>query len=247
MSKALPLWKVSNVVGTDNNEDTDDEDSLNSINYVLYAAIFAMAVIPLSCLELSEQITVQVSMTLCRFIMVYLMVTTCEDVVVDYDNQLAPLVSWSGLPYMVPICVFAHIFHHSIPGLAHPVQKKKQLGSIFRFTVIFCTLAYSLLGWRLGTVFGMATEQSVNINWSTYHPEHSPHWLARAISMYVICFPALDVLSAFPLNAITLGNNLLGAAYGKDVHTAEVSRYRQPHLLCYNCIHLTVVVLLVIW
>jgi hypothetical protein len=135
---------------------------------------------------------------------------------------------------MLPICAFAHIFHHSIPGLSHPVEKRKHLGSIFRFTVIFCIVAYSLVAWRLGTVLGEATNQSVNLNWNTYHPENSPRWLTRCIAMYIVCFPALDVLSAFPLNAITLGNNLLGAAYGKDVHTAEVRTLHERTLLVFG-------------
>lgn len=37
-------------------------------------------------------------------------------------------------------------------------------------------------------------------------------------------FPAVDVVSAYPLNAITLGNNLLGAVYGKRIHEVEKDR-----------------------
>lgn len=37
-------------------------------------------------------------------------------------------------------------------------------------------------------------------------------------------FPAVDVVSAYPLNAITLGNNLLGAVYGKRIHEVEKNR-----------------------
>lgn len=47
-------------------------------------------------------------------------------------------------------------------------------------------------------------------------------WWAKAVSLYVMCFPALDVVSAFPLNAITLGNNMMGSAYGKRIHEVEV-------------------------
>ncbi len=36
---------------------------------------------------------------------------------------------------------------------------------------------------------------------------------AKCVKSYVVLFPALDVASAFPLNAITLGNNLHHALY----------------------------------
>jgi hypothetical protein len=38
---------------------------------------------------------------------------------------------------------------------------------------------------------------------------------ARCLSFVILVFPALDVLSAFPLSAITLGNNLRSALEGK--------------------------------
>ena len=45
-------------------------------------------------------------------------------------------------------------------------------------------------------------------------PLNSLHVAAVAASNYVIMFPALDVLAAFPLNAITLADNLFWALYG---------------------------------
>lgn len=40
----------------------------------------------------------------------------------------------SNLYRFLPISVYAFIYHHSIPGLSHPVRDKKQLGSIFLLT-----------------------------------------------------------------------------------------------------------------
>eukprot|EP00977_Amphora_coffeiformis_P010863 scaffold2551_cov162-Amphora_coffeaeformis.AAC.2 len=268
MSQAFPLLHNNNDVVVEEEE----EEYLAMMNYVLYAVVFAAMVIPMSCLELNEQVAVQVGMTICRFVMLFLMWTTCatlaQDIIImgdansDASSSLSevvvvPLVQWEGLPQMLPICVFAHIFHHSIPGLSHPVARKKNLGNIFRATVVFCTLAYSLLAWRVGSVLGSYTQQSANLNWRSYRggvqdSSLPTPWWAQAIAVYVVCFPALDVLSAFPLNAITLGNNLLGAVYGKDVHKAEVRtrvvvnkcRRRlggseECHTFGNNCIHLT--------
>lgn len=45
---------------------------------------------------------------------------------------------------------------------------------------------------------------------------------------YALIFPALDVASAYPLNAITLGNNLM-AAWASDL-TPKVARFRRVRL-----------------
>jgi len=50
-----------------------------------------------------------------------------------------------------------------------------------------------------------------NLNWQHYNGimvDGNVSSLARTVSFFVVLFPALDVASAFPLNAITLGNNL---------------------------------------
>ena len=139
----------------------------------------------------------------------------------------------SGIDKMLPIMVFAHIYHHSIPGLSHPVADKKKLSGIFRATTVFSTIAYAFIGLVLGSAFGENVEQSSNLNWKGFTGGTavlnndgqiiSVAWWAKAISLYVLCFPALDVISAFPLNAITLGNNMMGSFYGKRIHEVEVS------------------------
>lgn len=45
----------------------------------------------------------------------------------------------------------------------------------------------------------------------------------RALALYILLFPALDVASAYPLNAITLGNNMLSMRDGKKKPAAPGS------------------------
>lgn len=208
-------------------------------NYLIYAIIFAVMVVPMSCMELDEQVTVQVMMTGARFLMLGLMVTTsslCAQDMAQAENfQEAPMFRPSGIDKMLPIMVFAHIYHHSIPGLAHPVADKKKLSGIYRATTVFSTIAYTFIGLTLGSAFGSNIEQSSNLNWQHFTAGTavfdetgnvvSIAWWAKAISLYVLCFPAIDVISAFPLNAITLGNNMMGSFYGKNLHEVEDNRW----------------------
>jgi len=241
MAKALPL--------------VEDDSS----DYVCYAIIFGLIVVPLSCLELTEQVAIQVFLTGCRFVMLFLMLATSK-FCADDNRSMAALPAFDGdggedssrnisslsgdsflffrpqgLYKTLPILVVANMYHHSIPGLSHPVAEKKQLGRIFMSTSILTATAYSILGIVLGVCFGSDIEQSSNLNWNHFHAGTgtvgddgriigAARW-TKLVSMYVILFPAIDVVSAFPLNAITLGNNMFGAAYGSRIHEVEKKRW----------------------
>jgi amino acid permease len=211
-----------------------------SFNYLSYAMVFGSVVVPLSCLELDEQVPLQVFLTLCRFVMFFLMIGTgslcAQDDInhgdMQYENP--DMFRFSGIAKTLPIVVFANIFHHSIPGLAHPVGDKKKVGKVFSATNCFTVGAYVTLGITLALAFGKSIQQSSNLNWRTFHAgtghvdeEGSvvgAAWWTRVISMYIMLFPAIDVVSAFPLSAITLGNNLFSAFYGKRYHEVEDNR-----------------------
>ena len=209
-------------------------------NYLCYAILFGCVVVPLSCLELDEQVPLQVFLTLCRFLMFFLMIGTshlaADDDQEASDNIAQPADNFrlAGIAKTLPVLMFATIFHHSIPGLTHPVGDKRKVGKIFTATNTFTVAAYVTLGITLGATFGNGIEQSSNLNWSTFHAGTGyidengnvvgAAWWTHAVSFYIMLFPAVDVVSAFPLSAITLGNNLFGAAYGKRIHEVEGNR-----------------------
>jgi hypothetical protein len=236
MAKALPLSTLL-FRSPENTENDILSNEYDGFNYTVYAILFGAMVIPLSCLEMTEQVTIQVFMTACRFAMLFLMIHTVamednewfpsgnqhDDQDLDGtefqdaedDDIAAPMIRWQGLYKTLPILVVANMYHHSIPGLSHPVADKTQLTTIFRFTTLFTSLAYSMIGVCLGAAFGFShIQQSVNLNWNSY-PGHP------MVKYYILLFPALDVISAFPLNAITLGNNMFGAYYGAKCHDME--------------------------
>jgi hypothetical protein len=134
MARAAPIFRA-------------DDDGFN---YTCYAVVFGCIVVPLSCLELEEQVSVQVFLTGCRFVMLFLMLGTAdicaqdmEQVYPDKSTFDAPLFQPIGLHKMLPIVVVANMYHHSIPGLSHPVTDKKKLGTIFQLTSVVTSLAYS--------------------------------------------------------------------------------------------------------
>lgn len=187
------------------------------VSYVLYLGLFAVLVIPLSCLELTEQISVQVALAFCRVLMVVCMVGSVAAALVGGEADSfpsltgeggavgIPLWNWKGLPVFLPIACYSFIYHHSIAGLSHPVRDKTLLGQIFLATFVICSLSYGLIAVFVAHYFGPEMAQSSNLEWDGYGRTD----FGKAVGTYVLLFPALDVASAFPLNAITLGNNML--------------------------------------
>ena len=215
----------------------------NSTSYVSYLALFAVLVVPASLMELSEQIGVQVTLSACRIVMLAVMVLT---IVVAHvsgsegafgpelgeSHQSAPAWQPSNIYILLPIAAYANIFHHSIPSLAHPVRNKSSLGRVFSTALLISWAAYAGIGLVISVYFGEHTKVASNLNWRYYNGggvgvgdgEEVPLF-ARLVSFFVVLFPAMDVASAYPLNAITLGNNLMSAVYGSALVPAmEKSR-----------------------
>ena len=216
-------------------------------DYLLYTVGFAVVTIPLTCVELREQVKVQVTLSICRMLLVTVILASViaawkEGGPDQFDEvegpQGIPMFDFTGFYKLLPIAVYANIYHHSIPGLSHPVADKSKLGRIFQCVFIVMGVCYVAIGSVVGWYFGVDIESSCNIQWHDYlsgtgecTDNCAPgsddkvwsgrSWWVSTVSFYVVLFPALDVLSAFPLNGITLGNCLLGQYHGGNTRYVE--------------------------
>ena len=231
---------------------------LSIASYRIYLLLFAAIVVPSSMLELSEQVLVQVTLSICRLLMVVLMISTICFATIQQsidssnghdeasqpfgpltrfqenlhsDNAVHDPINMNKLYLLLPMAAYATIFHHSIPSISQPVKNKLQLGRIFTVTLLICFIAYAAMAIVISSYFGNKTLICSNLNWDFYwgvltENREIPLY-ARCISSFVVLLPALDVASAFPLNAITLGNSLMSSYYGSRIHvlgTREASR-----------------------
>jgi len=216
-------------------------------DYNLYVLVYAAVVIPLSCLNLNEQVLFQLILSAFRFVLIFVMIYTVlrathdADDVTYFVSQKEPEgtehVRLQGFYSMFSILVYAALFHNGIPVLSEPVANKKKLGGMFRTTLVLCSVLFWTLGYFIASFFGHNVEQSTNLNWKDYvggtgRPKDDNNWnagwedtalWADALSLFVVAFPALNVVSSFPLNAIVLGNNLMAAVQGEDVHEHETN------------------------
>jgi amino acid permease len=207
--------------------------SLGSYSYYIYLFLFSIVVVPISCMELNEQIKVQVALAYCRGIMIVFMVGTVLYEMSRKDHSVNAFlqgnvgsgsdhtVEWDGLRIILSTACYAYIFHHSIPALSQPVKDKQQLALIFNTALLFCFVSYTLIGVLLAVYFGPDIQSSSNLNWDTYgyFQSNIGIFIGKCIKFYVLIFPALDVSSVFPLCAITLGNNLMSTLEGSTTRT----------------------------
>jgi amino acid permease len=222
---------------------------LGDYSYEIYLIVYALIVIPLTCMDVTEQIKVQVFLAFCRLVVVILMVGsvfyglsthTKRFNAIENNFDTSHLIHWSSLHIILPVSTFAFIFTHNIPVISEPVNDKRQLHWIYLSTALLCFVGYTSIGIFVSLYFGTDILSSCNLNWAdptdTTSPlSHLPLGLAQLISLYIVIFPALDVVSAFPLNAITLGNNLLVLFLNHTEHvdhTEIPAYYKYLYRLC---------------
>eukprot|EP00563_Minutocellus_polymorphus_P017560 CAMPEP_0197726256 /NCGR_PEP_ID=MMETSP1434-20131217/14526_1 /TAXON_ID=265543 /ORGANISM="Minutocellus polymorphus, Strain CCMP3303" /LENGTH=520 /DNA_ID=CAMNT_0043312127 /DNA_START=75 /DNA_END=1634 /DNA_ORIENTATION=+ len=191
-------------------------------DYSIYTILFGSVVVPLTCLDLKEQKTFQLVLSGGRLFVIAVMILTC--LLASFaDDESTPhfvgtesaagagsqLVNLGGLYSMLSVLIFAFMMHNALPVLSEPVADKKHLSSIYLYAFLVCAVAFWTLGFAVSWFFGDGVEQSCNLLWTTYTGGHPSAIWPKAVSYFVVLFPAVNIISAYPLNAIVLGNNLV--------------------------------------
>ena len=107
---------------------------------------------------------------------------------------------------------------------------KKKMVSVIRSSVGFVYTSNLVLSLTVALFFGLATNESNNLSWIDYHggtwngegdmQENRSAW-ATFISRYIVLYGAIDGVAVYPLNAIGLGEILMGSIYEGSVHEVQ--------------------------
>ena len=94
--------------------------------------------------------------------------------------------------------IYSAIFHHSIPTLAEPAADKASVHRAFSLTVALVVVFYLMISIPAILYFGADCLSAVNLNWAHYKPQY---WqpLAAFVRNFVVFFPALSLVSSYPL------------------------------------------------
>lgn len=154
----------------------------------LPALFFAVIVVPLSCFDLAEQVTVQIVMSILRFLSLGILAFgTLLAIFVDSDrsgvntsvsivmsnstgSDHLPYIRWQGFGLMFTTAIFSHLFQHSVPGLIRPLSTshKKKIPTVFKYALATTSFIYIVSGWACVYYFGNELNQSVNLNFVGY-------------------------------------------------------------------------------
>lgn len=146
--------------------------------------IFGAVVVPLSCFDLTEQISIQVIMFSLRFcIIILLLCGTVAAIFVDpYDNDNnsvllsdatypywsddIPWVNFAGFGPMFSTALFSQLFQHSVPGLIRPLsqEEKAEVPSVFGKALLTTCVVYVTLGIVTVSYFGSLIKESISLN-----------------------------------------------------------------------------------
>lgn len=194
--------------------------------YVIYVAIMGCMITCLSVLDLKEQKALQVTLAFVRGVGLTLIVICIIGAMAtapysSYDNNsegtdgshIATPVNYfdaSGLSSIITAAVYSQLLHHSTPGLTQLVRDKRELRVTFVSSFFICCMFYLMLSFFATLYFGDEVNQTLSLQWSTYSNgwAGSNAWWAHFCAYFILMFPALECFSAFPLCAITLGNNI---------------------------------------
>jgi hypothetical protein len=198
--------------------------------YLIYMALFLVSSLCLGLRDLTEQAFIQLLFTAFRYITLTAMVICVTFALWDAPYSLNPAHWRASAPYVyqpttwwsfdlftigtvISTSCFSQVMHHSVPVLSRPVRDKENLNSMLLSVFATTFVLYCLIGVVCGAFFGIEANPLVSLNWESWAGELWHNSAARTVmesllAHVIILFPAASIISSFPLNAITLAENL---------------------------------------
>ena len=178
--------------------------------YRAYVVGFGFFVVPLACRDLSEQRRIQAALAVGRTLMLLLMTATAGIALISKGPAETTGNSTAGIVAASPIIAFACTMHHSVPQIVGPVDDTRwSLNWIFRLAFLGAAVIYLVFASTIALFFGDETQSAVNLDWASYRIMSSNvvvQALGSFLATFIVLYPAINVVSAFPLAAITLGD-----------------------------------------
>jgi len=126
------------------------------------------------------------------------------------------LVDWGGFATIFTTASVALNFHFSAPEIICPMKSKTHVFAVTSSALGVAFGFYFAVGVMTSMYFGPHTLPLATLNWQNYtgmeggwggNLEARP-WYALFVQLWVMLFPVFDMLSVFPLVAITLAENI---------------------------------------
>jgi len=197
-------------------------------NYWFFLMIFSVLTIYLTIKGFKEQRWFQALMSIMRFLVIGLVLLTCfyaigtgSHLSDDKSNplDLPKLITPPLIGRALPAILFANLFLIQMPSIAVQVKNKPtilpRIGRSVIITVFFMFAA-------LGLVFPVAAHEVPSLSTLAYENYSAGHSLADRpvwtyiVEYFILLFPALDVVSSFPLCSVVIADNIANVVYNSS-------------------------------
>ena len=96
---------------------------------------------------------------------------TAENLIEMHD--IIARFDWKSWLVAIPVFTYPFMLHLGIPGLTHPIGKKKYLWQFILCTYTFLALVFLCLGVVVPLWFRNETQEAVVLNWVSVHHLHT--------------------------------------------------------------------------
>lgn len=159
--------------------------------------LFACIVIPLSVIELKEQMIIQVFLGLLRFVTIGAIILFSVANLISYQNiftcqrpwranssdfnvcnvttshsEIVTRFNFQDWLLAIPVFVYAHVLHQGVPALTHPVKQKKYLRAYFNILFVVIGTLYMALGVTVSLWFKDCTNETCTLGWVSNMQSH---------------------------------------------------------------------------
>ena len=206
-------------------------------NYYCYLIIYAALVLPISCLNVVDQLWIQYLFLAGRMMMVAFMVGTLVMTLSNPEKEFFESEEfiesspWNLADFRYLVLAFQTSFlstayQGGVPAIAAARRNRGSgLPTVFRDSSLVVFVSNVVVAVLTVAYFGANTLPSANLMWANFQGQQAGSLVARIVSLYVSLFAAVDGLAIFPLLAAIMGDVLLGAVFGERAYKMEQKRW----------------------
>ena len=164
-----------------------------------------------------------------RFLVLIVIIITCIFNILTHQNnddegynstEMPPLIKPLNIAHAIPIILFASSYQIHIPTISESIgDKESNLKKINFMAISTCFIFYTILG-LVGAVAFDKAPSIASLGYRNYTAGTSlserQAW-TYLVEYLIIISPALDVMTAYPIKALTIADSIITWLYGGEL------------------------------
>ncbi|KAH3767830.1 Transmembrane protein [Pelomyxa schiedti] len=202
-----------------------------SATYLIAIVFYGVIVIALTLLDYGYQLVIQLFLSVYRFIGFLLMLVTIIYALITSgpltlstsmgnEGEGGPedmwAAHWDGFYLAFTGMAYVFVVQYNMPDILTPVRSKKNLRGLMIFIIFTVAIVTVSVGLLCAWFFNGSIEPLCILNWRFFTglgpsgwSEGDRTWFAWLTYIIILLFPVVDLVSIFPLVAVTMSDNLI--------------------------------------